>query len=288
MVAGAWIVVSGCKATPLVSLAWAPPDQAIAYAAYLHDNQGLGPLTPRSPEWAAALRSAREGPGADRDLRSHVALAGRLRELELPRWPDAELRISGLDGERLIVEGIHADPGPSPDPGANAADRDDYALLKALAGEQWLWGVIDRSGALESFYLPEAQKVGLSLLFRLPDGPVRIGDSWDVPLQLVQLDARFSSRVTSSFSRATLLAMDTVGGARRAMILYLSQQSTEGVLEGTPGGATRPFQVAAYAAGCAIVDVESGVIEEYTGQLVYEGSGGVRIDGSKVLALRSR
>ena len=55
-----------------------------------------------------------------------------------------------------------------------------------------LQGLINTSGTILSFYLPQRQKNLLALMFELPKGPVKPGDTWDINFMCLELGVGFT------------------------------------------------------------------------------------------------
>ena len=274
--------VGSCAEQPATTLAWSR--SAASYVAYAADNSALDPLGPQDPAWAESIELARPNARTPNARATYLRLGTRLRTLALPRWPSAELSVSPHREEDLLVYGLHAAPGPRPE--ADDVELGTYEVLEMMAGELWVWAEMDRAGGIQSFYLPDKQKGALAHLFTLPGRSVRVGDSWEVPVQLLQLDSRFVGEITDSFSRAILLGLDVVNERRQARILYIARRGVTGTVPPEPDDTPEPFALVADAAAYGVMDVDAGRWLEYTGQLVVTGSGASPARLAQILALR--
>lgn len=87
------------------------------------------------------------------------------------------------------------------------------------ARQNTLTGAVYADGGLQSFYLPSGQKNILALFFELPKQAVRVGDTWDLDVQLLSTNA---NRCDSVFylHRATCKSIRKQSNDQIAVISY--------------------------------------------------------------------
>ena len=260
----------------------------VAYDAYV--TQETAPAgVPLDDETWEELIDQIDGDALSGDARSLVvSLAERLHAMPLPRDRRSLLRVCGApDSRGVTIEMTGADPGPPPGPDASDAEREEHIFRKLEAGILQLWMKLDASGDVQSFYLPQTQKNIAALFFALPGEPVREGDVWGIPTQLVQLDQRFvpASEAQTSKARLVSLSRDSEG-RQHADLLYVVRHRVTGMTRASPGVEAGPFALEARYLAAATFDVANGSWERYTGELVVTSSGAVDGTGRQLHALR--
>jgi len=90
-------------------------------------------------------------------------------------------------------------------------------------------GILNKDGSIYSQYLKNDEKNLIALFFQLPADSISIGDSWNLDLQLITMDASF--RCDSAYQRnvVSLIGVSEVDGQAIAQLEYDIEDFIKGI-----------------------------------------------------------
>lgn len=158
---------------------------------------------------------------------------------------------------------------PSQDIGAEEWEqqlRDAVQRMQQdMQGTVQLRGEIAPAGEVTSFYLPDRQKNLLAIFFELPSQPVRIGETWELDFQCVEIGAGFIFTQSNRINQVTFSEVSTLPDGRQIAVLdYLMLESASGytdshLLSGIDGATNEPR---AFSTQCSFVGQGQFLINE--------------------------
>jgi hypothetical protein len=83
-----------------------------------------------------------------------------------------------------------------------------------------LRGSVYETGGIHSFWVKSSQRNLIALFFQLPTKPVKIGDAWELDIQLISNDQNFNCDSSFKFNRVILADLKKVKGETIAVIKY--------------------------------------------------------------------
>jgi len=164
----------------------------------------------------------------------------------------------------------------------------EYKIRQAQAGSIQLLADMNPSGNLLSFYRNQKQRNLVSLFFQLPYKPVNVGDSWNIPVHLIDLGNNYVVEIAQQFSRALLLSKTINSqGDTVAKILYIVNENVKGNFQfkADADPNAKPFSLEASYIGYGELVVDKGYWKRHIGQMSYVGTGNVPINVKKLHAL---
>ncbi len=88
---------------------------------------------------------------------------------------------------------------------------------------------IGTTGELASFYYDDKPRTLLALFFQLPTAPVKVGDTWQVPLHILQIGESFTPHRAARINQVRLEGISTSEeGERIAHLFYTIAEKVEG------------------------------------------------------------
>ncbi len=171
-------------------------------------------------------------------------------------------------GKHLRVLTINVDPKPD---AASASDKADVKPLKRRfpTGSIRLHADIDTKGALESFFYLRKHRNIYSLLFKLPDNPVKVGDRWQIPLHIIGVNSTLIPHETYRTNQVSLESMSRdEAGNLIATLFYLAAEHIDAQFDNPHLYDTRPIIKRASFIGLGEFYVEKGYWKRFTGQLL--------------------
>ncbi|SHG55817.1 hypothetical protein SAMN05444483_11630 [Salegentibacter echinorum] len=106
-----------------------------------------------------------------------------------------------------------------------------FPVMAAMNGNVVLRGKISPEGEMLSFYYKRAQKNIISVLFELPTKPVKIGDEWNLQVDMIAVDQTFKP---DSIYRKNLVRLKDIkmkNGKKIAIIEYDIEEFVSGDIE---------------------------------------------------------
>ncbi len=186
-------------------------------------------------------------------------------------------------GKHLRVLTINVDPKPD---AATASDKADVKPLKRRypTGTIRLHADIDTKGALESFFYLRKHRNVYSLLFKLPDNPVKVGDRWQIPLNIIGTGGVLTPDNAYRINQVSLESVDRdEAGDLIATLFYVAAEHMDGQYDNPHLYDTSPFAMRGSIIGLGEFYVEKGYWKRFTGQLALNAIGPVTHPGSAVL-----
>ncbi len=136
-----------------------------------------------------------------------------------------------------------------------------------------LRGSIFDNGEIESFWLKNDQKNILSLFFRLPDRPVKIGDSWSIDVSLISGDHNFICDSSHRINKIILTNLEQEEDELIATVKYNIVQYAQGKYKAPLFGGTRKTKLKADYMAIAKFSITKGKWISYEGLLSYYMTG---------------
>lgn len=103
--------------------------------------------------------------------------------------------------------------------------------MAAMNGNIVLRGKVSTEGEILSFYYKRAQKNIISVLFELPTKPVRIGDEWDLKVDMIAVDQTFKPDSIYKKNLVRLKDIKMKNGKKIAVIEYDIEEFVSGDFE---------------------------------------------------------
>lgn len=106
----------------------------------------------------------------------------------------------------------------------------DFAInfVNSFKNNVILRGRISKSGEIISNYYKNAQKKIISILFELPNKPVRVGEYWSLNNNLIQMDQNFVADSINNFNKVYVEKIIDKNGDKIAIIKYNIYEYVDG------------------------------------------------------------
>jgi hypothetical protein len=144
-----------------------------------------------------------------------------------------------------------------------------------------LQGVINTSGTILSFYLPQRQKNLLALMFELPKGPVKPGDTWDINFICLELGVGFTEVFADRVNIVRLTDVKkNVQLENIATLEYLLTEKVSGSMTNPMTKQTIPTEMTCSYIGRHDFNIDQGRWENINGEFRINSTG---IMNSRVL-----
>lgn len=91
-----------------------------------------------------------------------------------------------------------------------------------------LRGRISKNGEIISNYYKNAQKKLISILFELPNKPIKVGESWSLNINLIEMDQNFIADSISSSNKVYIEKIIEENGEKIAIIKYNIYEYVDG------------------------------------------------------------
>lgn len=140
--------------------------------------------------------------------------------------------VSYLSEKRKGVVGVVISAADNND--TTASDTSN-AYIKEIAARMKnvsLRGAVYAEGGVESFYLGTNQLNLLALLFELPRGEVKVGDTWELNVHLTSMDQSFQCDTSFKKNEVRLMTIDNLNGERVATLKYDVKEYSSGEMTG--------------------------------------------------------
>lgn len=207
-------------------------------------------------------------------------------ELRMPKDYSMVTVLKGEAKDTISIRMIMEDFDPPAQ--AEGLSGDTYQkLIDQMKGSVQLRGDITPSGSIRTFYLESKQKNLLSLFFELPQAPVRIGDSWELHVNLLSMGHGFICDAARRINRVTLVSLEPTDTEDQiATMEYTLFESAKGrfVLPGfdedKPAGMSFSF------IGRGRFSLRQGVWESFVGLMEIKGTGMMKVDTQQVFAMQ--
>lgn len=105
-------------------------------------------------------------------------------------------------------------------------------MLERMEGTVQLRGELRPEGTIASFYLENRQKNLLAIFFELPEGPVKVGDTWQIEVNCISMGAGFVVTNANKLHEVTLSEItQTLDGRPLAVLDYVIIEVVSGVMD---------------------------------------------------------
>lgn len=110
----------------------------------------------------------------------------------------------------------------------NKEDIDVDRIISSLMDGVVLRGSVYKTGGIKSFWLKSRQKNLIAVLFELPHGKVRVGDSWELEVNFIANDHNFQCDSSYHKNEVTLIDVIVEEGDTIAVLKYDIQEFVTG------------------------------------------------------------
>jgi len=150
-----------------------------------------------------------------------------------------------------------------------------------------LQGVINTAGTILSFYLPQRQKNLLALMFELPKGPVKPGNTWDLNFICLELGAGFTEDFADRVNMVRLTDVrKNVQLEKIATLEYLLTEKVSGSMTNPMTNQTMPTEMTCSYIGRHEFNIDQGRWESTNGELRIASSGFMNSKAVQNLAMK--
>ena len=130
----------------------------------------------------------------------------------------------------------------------NTAENQDEKFYREMVesrnGQVQLVGDFDQNGKVLSFYLNQKQKNLMNLLFYLPNRTVKIGESWSIPVNLLEVGNGFFANDATKNNKVLFRRIKkTEAGNDVAELIYHISEKIEGNFEIGAKDSLTPFGI---------------------------------------------
>lgn len=254
------LVLVGCMPglSVLPRLAASTP---LSYRAYV----GAPAETDRFASAAVVLmREAADLRAEDLMRRSHELIAA----VPMPAAFPGSLSVRRETEDRLRVE-LFGDARPT-----GREERGSKGGVTSWEVTPILSAEISRTGEPVSFFLPRGSHALLSMVFRMPNDAVSVGDSWQIPAAFLELVGGYRAIDSFCLRRATLLGVDTRDdGTRVARILHVAAEGVSGSLHASAEAEPEAFSGRVLYVGYGDFSLTEGAWIDYRARLWAGGEG---------------
>ena len=158
---------------------------------------------------------------------------------------------------------------------ADEKDREEAKKFEEMMNKvPQLQGVIDTSGTILSFYLPQKQKNLLALMSELPKGPVKTGDTWDINFICLELGAGFTADAADRVNIVRLADLKkNVQMENIATLEYLLTEKVSGAMSNPMTQQTIPTEMTCSYIGRHEFNIDQGRWESISGEFGINSTG---------------
>jgi len=102
-------------------------------------------------------------------------------------------------------------------------------MLQSMNQGIMLRGSVYETGGIHSFWVKSSQKNLIAMFFQLPNKPVKIGDSWQLDINLIGNDQNFKCDSAYKVNKVTLIDLKKQNGETIAVIKYEIEEFVDGI-----------------------------------------------------------
>lgn len=129
----------------------------------------------------------------------------------------------------LVMSSLVNDETPEFDSENLPNNRDEVMkLVQSLSNGVILRGSLYESGDIHSFWVKTQQKNLISVFFQLPSEPVRIGDKWELDVNLINNDQNFECDSSYKINEVMLTDIKVIDSDTVAVLKYNIQEFVTG------------------------------------------------------------
>ena len=173
-----------------------------------------------------------------------------------------------------------------PGGGGSEVEQTTAELMKQMEGTVQLRGEITDSGQVASFWLEQKQKNLLAVFLELPTAPVKVGQSWSLSVNFLEMGSGFICDKSGRANSVKLVSLSkTAGGDTVATMEYCLAESIEGKFRLPTGGADQPCTMAMSFVGRGEFLVGKGTWQRFVGRMHIKATGVMTSDAQQHFAM---
>jgi len=195
-----------------------------------------------------------------------------IKSIEIPESPPLITSLT-KSKDHITVRVVNA-PQKYSTPAKTDEEKTKRDIMEKTAGMTQLLGDINIHGDVESFFLQQRQKNVMSIFFKLPDSPVKIGESWSIPVNFIELSNGFVATKAERINKVTLYKISNDANKETlAGIFYNISETVEGYFESFFSKEKVPTSVTISFLGYGDFSINKGIWKKFSGMLTTDGTG---------------
>jgi hypothetical protein len=173
----------------------------------------------------------------------------------------------------------------------NTEDDDEMSIMKKMMQGVVLRGSVNNTGSIHSFWVRNDQRNLISLLFELPENPVKTGDSWELDIHLISNDHNFICSEATRKNNVTLVKVEEIDSEKIAILKYDISEYVKGdftkpAFMGSSGGPVETTVKSTHSA-IAKFSIDKGRWISYDGIMSVESTGFMKSSGKTKFSLKT-
>lgn len=161
-------------------------------------------------------------------------------------------------------------------------------MMQSMSQGVMLRGSVYETGGIHSFWIKSNQKNLIAIFFELPQNPVKVGDTWELDINLIANDQNFECDSAYKVNKVTLTDIKTENDETIAVLKYEIVEFVDGTFNSPlfmgKGGPTKTIMKLSHHA-IAEFSIEKGRWISYDGIMSYEASGIMTSNSKKKFSL---
>ena len=149
-------------------------------------------------------------------------------------------------------------------------------MMQSMSQGVMLRGSVYETGGIHSFWVKSNQKNLIAIFFELPQNPVKVGDTWELDVNLISNDQNFECDSAFKVNKVTLTDLKTENEETIAVLKYEIVEFVDGTFNSPSsmgnGGSTKTMMKFTHQA-IAEFSIEKGRWISYDGIMSLESSG---------------
>jgi predicted CopG family antitoxin len=149
-------------------------------------------------------------------------------------------------------------------------------MMQSMSQGVMLRGSVFETGGIHSFWVKSNQKNLIAIFFELPQNPVKVGDTWELDVNLIANDQNFECDSAYKVNKVTLTDLKSKNNETIAVLKYEIIEFVDGTFHSPSfmgkGGPTKTMMKFTYQA-IAEFSIEKGRWISYDGIMSLEASG---------------
>jgi len=149
-------------------------------------------------------------------------------------------------------------------------------MMQSMSQGVMLRGSVYETGGIHSFWVKSNQKNLIAIFFELPQNPVKVGDSWELEINLIANDQNFECDSAYKVNKVTLTDLKSKNNETIAVLKYEIVEFVDGTFHSPSfmgkGGPTKTMMKFNYQA-VAEFSIDKGCWVSYDGIMSLEASG---------------
>ncbi len=149
-------------------------------------------------------------------------------------------------------------------------------MMQSMNQGVMLRGSVYETGGIHSFWVKSSQKNLIAIFFELPQNPVKVGDTWELDVNLIANDQNFECDSAYKVNKVTLTDLKTENNEMIAVLKYEIVEFVDGTFNSPSfmgkGGPTKTMMKFSHQA-IAEFSIEKGRWISYDGIMSLEASG---------------